>query len=403
MRRNAAGQKVYAMMRTSASALTVIVPVTASLSVSTATAANPGVFTTATHNAVPGARVTISGGTGSWAAANGDWIVNTVPATTTFSVAALTTGTALDTTGFGALAGTVVATFVPVHVMVTKDGGTNTVGAGTLTHIGRNAAGDAFTATQVPQRSFSATTGTISISACTALTNVAASTLGLWSYTPTAAETNAASVAFTFVGSPRTTQGSGISVTQMFEPTAGPILYQTLLNHDSGAVTNQTTIVLPSANPAPPADDNAFNNAVVVFYDGSTEGQVSACPVGDYVGSTRTLTLRAAPTFTVTTSDYVTIIWGGDSNLKKNAALAKFAFMMTDSTNHAPATGKTVTVTRSIDGGAFAAGSLSAVTEIGNGMYYVDFAAADLNGNVVILRATAAACDDTFERVISQP
>jgi len=55
-----------------------------------------------------------------------------------------------------------------------------------------------------------------------------------------------------------------------------------------------------------------------------------------------------------------------------------------------------------LDGGAFAAGSLSAVTEISNGIYAVNFAASDLNGNTVILRATAAGCDDALERVITQ-
>lgn len=89
-------------------------------------------------------------------------------------------------------------------------------------------------------------------------------------------------------------------------------------------------------------------------------------------------------------------------NIKKNTALAAFPFMMTDSTNHAPATGKTVTVTRSIDGGAFGAGTLSAVTEVGVGIYTVDFGAGDLNGNSIILRATATACDDTFERITTQ-
>lgn len=91
------------------------------------------------------------------------------------------------------------------------------------------------------------------------------------------------------------------------------------------------------------------------------------------------------------------------SNVKKNQALSSFEFLMTDSTNHAPVTGKTVTVTRSIDGGSFAAGSLSAVTEVANGIYKVDFAAADLNGNVVTLRATATNADDTLERIVTQP
>jgi len=90
------------------------------------------------------------------------------------------------------------------------------------------------------------------------------------------------------------------------------------------------------------------------------------------------------------------------SNIKQNQALANFEFLMTDSTNHAPATGLAVTVTRSIDGGAFAAGTLSAVTELSNGIYKVDFGAGDLNGKVITLRATAAASDDCFERIVTQ-
>ena len=90
------------------------------------------------------------------------------------------------------------------------------------------------------------------------------------------------------------------------------------------------------------------------------------------------------------------------SNIKKNQALAGFTFLMTDSTTHAPQTGLTVTVTRSIDGGAFAGGTLSAVTEVASGIYKVDFGAGDLNGKVIILLATAVAADATFERIVTQ-
>lgn len=86
----------------------------------------------------------------------------------------------------------------------------------------------------------------------------------------------------------------------------------------------------------------------------------------------------------------------GAVSLKKNQALAKFELLMTDSTNHNPATGKTVTVTRSIDGGAFAATTAGTATELANGIYYIDLSAADLNGTVVTLRATATGCDDLF-------
>lgn len=96
-------------------------------------------------------------------------------------------------------------------------------------------------------------------------------------------------------------------------------------------------------------------------------------------------------------------VLGFPSNVKKNHALAEFQFLMTDSTNHSPATGKTVTCTRSIDGAAFAAGTLANVTEVANGTYTVDFGTGDLNGNVIVLRATASGCDDTFERIVTQP
>jgi hypothetical protein len=91
------------------------------------------------------------------------------------------------------------------------------------------------------------------------------------------------------------------------------------------------------------------------------------------------------------------------TGLKKNQALTAFEFVMTDATTGGLVPGKTVTVTRNIDGGAFAAGTLSAVTEIGAGLYRVDFAAADLNGNVVTLKASATGCSDTLVTLILEP
>ena len=68
-----------------------------------------------------------------------------------------------------------------------------------------------------------------------------------------------------------------------------------------------------------------------------------------------------------------------------------------------PATGLTVTVARAIDGGAFAAGALSAVTEVAFGIYRVDFAASDLNGDNITFRATAAASDDLLVTIETDP
>jgi len=92
-----------------------------------------------------------------------------------------------------------------------------------------------------------------------------------------------------------------------------------------------------------------------------------------------------------------------NSVMKKNTALANFAFEMTDSTNHNPATGKTVTVTRSIDGAAFGATTAGTATEISNGAYEIDLSAADRNGDVITLRMVATGCDDLFITLLMEP
>ncbi len=116
---------------------------------------------------------------------------------------------------------------------------------------------------------------------------------------------------------------------------------------------------------------------------GSVTGNVG----GNVVGSVASVTAAVAVT----------------SNVKKNQALAGFTFLMTDSTTHAPQTGLTVSVSRSINGGAFGSGTLGTPAEVGNGIYSVSFGAGDLNGNVIILKATATAADVTFVQIITQP
>lgn len=92
-----------------------------------------------------------------------------------------------------------------------------------------------------------------------------------------------------------------------------------------------------------------------------------------------------------------------NSVMKKNTALANFAFEMTDSTNHNPAPSKTVTVTRSIDGGAFGATTAGTATEVSNGMYEIDLSASDRNGDVITLRMVAGGCDDLFITLLMEP
>lgn len=90
-------------------------------------------------------------------------------------------------------------------------------------------------------------------------------------------------------------------------------------------------------------------------------------------------------------------------NIKKAAAFASFPFLMTDSTNHNPATGKTVTVTI-CKGSATSFSALNSaptVVEKASGMYHVDLDATDTNADVLTLKFTATACDDTFERIVT--
>jgi hypothetical protein len=92
-----------------------------------------------------------------------------------------------------------------------------------------------------------------------------------------------------------------------------------------------------------------------------------------------------------------------DTPLKRNTALNNYHFLMTDSTNHAPAAGLTVSATRAIDNGSFGAGTLSSVTEIANGIYRINLAAGDTNGTVITLRFTASGADDLFVTLLTEP
>lgn len=79
--------------------------------------------------------------------------------------------------------------------------------------------------------------------------------------------------------------------------------------------------------------------------------------------------------------------------IQKNAALNNFEFLMLDSSDHVtPKTGLTITAQRSIDGAAFGS-CANAASEVSNGVYKINLAAADLNGGVVTLLFTASGAD----------
>lgn len=81
------------------------------------------------------------------------------------------------------------------------------------------------------------------------------------------------------------------------------------------------------------------------------------------------------------------------AGFKKNTA-ADITFVMRAATDgRTPIAGETVTAQRSLDGAAFGA-CANSVTEIGNGAYIITLAAADLNGDIIILRFTSTGADD---------
>lgn len=154
------------------------------------------------------------------------------------------------------------------------------------------------------------------------------------------------------------------------------------------------------ATPAATMDHLVLVDTVTTATTTTTATNLTNAPTnGDFTATMKTSIGTAVAASAVAS---VTAAVSVNSNVKKNAASAGFTFVMTDSTNHAPATGLTITATRSIDGAAFGA-CANAAAELSNGAYKIDLAAADVNGNHIMLRFTATAADDRFIEIITDP
>lgn len=91
------------------------------------------------------------------------------------------------------------------------------------------------------------------------------------------------------------------------------------------------------------------------------------------------------------------------NTITKNTALANFPFLMVLSSDHVTgATEKTVTATRSLDGGAFAP-CANNVFEVASGAYKINLAATDTNGDTIMYLFTAADCDARVISVVTKP
>src|SRR5215510_5196344 len=146
--------------------------------------------------------------------------------------------------------------------------------------------------------------------------------------------------------------------------------------------------------------------ASVLLSSGTGTGQISlssgAVTVGTNNDKTGYSLSQSFPTNFASLSITAAGLVATTSNVKKNAAHAGFTFVMTDNIAHTPVTGRTVTATRSIDGAAFAS-CANAVAEVASGVYSIDLAAADVNGDFIMLRLTAVGADDLLLQIVTQP
>jgi hypothetical protein len=89
-----------------------------------------------------------------------------------------------------------------------------------------------------------------------------------------------------------------------------------LVDTTIASLSSQTSFTLTAGS----ADNDAYNGMAFIFTDASTAVQKGVAFCSDYVGSTRTVTLEAAPGFTIATSDLVTVVPAGSSTSAPLAA-----------------------------------------------------------------------------------
>lgn len=128
--------------------------------------------------------------------------------------------------------------------------------------------------------------------------------------------------------------------------------------------------------------------------------------VEDVVGSTATNLNVTYPTnfssLSIDGSGRVTIV-PSQITVKKNVLLNGFTFPMFSATApNSLASGLSVTSQRSIDGGTIAS-TANAVTAVGSGIYSINLAASDLNGNTITFIFTATGALDSAVTIETQP
>lgn len=131
-------------------------------------------------------------------------------------------------------------------------------------------------------------------------------------------------------------------------------------------------------------------------------GSYAAGTVGYKLGTIDT-TVGAISSSLSTVATNVTTLLGADVAYKRATAVTAFMFpiRLTDGT---PATGKTVTVQVSKDGGSFAnvAASSGIATEISGGWYKIDLSVSEMTADEVGLKMTATGCQQLDIKIRTQ-
>lgn len=158
-------------------------------------------------------------------------------------------------------------------------------------------------------------------------------------------------------------------------------------NISAGTITTVTNLTnAPTAGDFTATMKTSIGTAVAASAVASVTGNVGGNVAGSVASVTAPVTIAASQLF-----------------VKKNTQLTSFMFKMALLSDHiTAATGKTVTVTRAIDGGAFASAANTPATEMSNGWYKITLAAADLNGTLIAIKATATACDQRDILIVTQ-
>jgi hypothetical protein len=215
---------------------------------------------------------------------------------------------------------------------------------------------------------------------------------------------------------------------------------QVLQSTTIATLASQTSFTLTAGS----SDDNAYINQMAIITDFTTGTQKAVGLISGYTGATKTVTLEVDPgIFTMAQNDLIDIvaITGNQVGLyvdangyvqiegtknqlddlqdvslasirdillpEANVAFNNIPFVFKDTAGNYVIGATGITITRSIDGAAFAAADAGTnVNEVGNGLYEIDAAAADMNGGKITFRVAATggtpgAPQDKFVSIIT--